>query len=89
MDDPDVVAALFEMIGDRRQADRVHLEGGRRKDDVADGPVLRAHLAEVVNARGMEQDQIDAEQAHAVMPRRAHRVYRSGRRMACFPALDW
>ncbi len=58
VDDPHFQAEAVEVFGEARKADGVHLEDRGRGDHVADRPVEHRDLAEVVDAGGVEQNEI-------------------------------
>jgi hypothetical protein len=58
VDDPDVEPAVVQVAGDRQEPKRIHLEHGRRGDHVADRSVQDGVLAEVVDARRVQQQQV-------------------------------
>ena len=57
IDDPCRESIRFEVRGDGCEANRVHLENGRRGYEVAHRAAQDGLFAEVVDARGVEQNQ--------------------------------
>ena len=58
VDDAGPEAGGLQMGGDRHEAHRIHLEHGRRRDDVAHGAVEYGLLTEIVHAGRMEEDNV-------------------------------
>ena len=58
IDDPHLHAAIVQIARDRQESERIHLEHGGGGDHVAHRTIQDGPLAEVVDARRMQQQQI-------------------------------
>ena len=58
IDDAHVETPVVQVARHGQESERVHLEHGRRRHHVADGPVEDRTLAEVVHARRVQQQQV-------------------------------
>src|ERR1035437_8838499 len=61
VDDAHVVAMCLQMASNAREPYRIHLKGGRRKNEIADRAIFRPGLTKVVDTRRMEEYKIGAE----------------------------
>jgi hypothetical protein len=58
IDDAYMDSIPLQMLGDGGEAHRVHLENGRGRDEVTDGPEEDRELTEIINRRSVQEDQI-------------------------------
>ena len=58
VDDAHMNVTPLQVFGDGRKTHRVHLENRRGRNQVADGSEKDGELAEVINRRRMEEDEI-------------------------------
>ena len=59
INDSHLKTTRFKVVGHGQKTEGVHFEDGRGRDQVADGPVHDGFASEVIDARWMQQKQIN------------------------------